>query len=252
MEAHVSRIALLVLLSLPVALRAQASGKWPPDSLVNTQVIPRGTPVQDVVGQMRNIASGLGVRCVFCHVGTEGMRPEQIDFPSDDKRTKLVARQMLRMVQEINRRLDTIPGRSAETGLRVSCATCHHGASRPAPLNTVMVEAATAGGADSALRAYRALRERYYGRDTYDFGEFSLSSAAFRLGRAGKFAEAEALLRLNEQLYPGSSGMSVFRGNISLMRGDTAAAEAAYREAVRRDSTNEEARGRLRDIGRRP
>jgi cytochrome c-type biogenesis protein CcmH/NrfG len=36
------------------------------------------------------------------------------------------------------------------------------------------------------------------------------------------------------------------------MRGDTAAAAAAFREAVRRDSTNQEAKGRLRAIGQRP
>jgi predicted negative regulator of RcsB-dependent stress response len=44
--------------------------------------------------------------------------------------------------------------------------------------------------------------------------------------------------------------MSVFRGNILLRRGDTTAAAAAFREAIRRDSTNAEARGRLRTIGR--
>jgi tetratricopeptide (TPR) repeat protein len=124
--------------------------------------------------------------------------------------------------------------------------------SRPVPLFTVLVDAGTAGGADSAVRVYRALRERYYGRDSYDFGESSLNVAAFRLARAGKYDDALALLKLNEELFPRSSGMYVFRGNISLMRGDTAAAATAFREAVRRDSTNQEARGRLQAIGQRP
>jgi predicted negative regulator of RcsB-dependent stress response len=155
------------------------------------------------------------------------------------------------MVQEINRRLDTLPERKQD-GLQVSCITCHRGVSRPVPLFTIMVDAATAAGADSAVRAYRALRQEYHGRDAYDFGESSLNIAAFRLGRAGKFEEAFALLRLNEELFPGSSGMYVFRGNVSLMRGDTVAAAAAYREAIRRDSTNGEARGRLRNIGQPP
>jgi tetratricopeptide (TPR) repeat protein len=123
---------------------------------------------------------------------------------------------------------------------------------RPAPLNVLLTEVAIAGGADSAVRAYRALRQRYYGRDAYDFSEFSLSSAAFRVARAGRFDDAFVLLRLNEELYPGSSGMYVFRGNISLMQGDTTAAATAFREAIRRDSTNGEARGRLRAISRQP
>src|ERR1044071_5480500 len=115
-----------------------------------------------------------------------------------------------------------------------------------------MTDAATSGGADSAVRAYRALRERYYGRAAYDFGEASLNIAAFRLGRTQKFDAALALLSLNETFFPASSGLSVFRGNVLLMRGDTTGAAASYREALRRDTANAEARGRLRDIAQRP
>ena len=241
----------LAALAFPSALASQAPGKWPPDSLINVHVIPRTTPVIEVVGAMRNVAGGLGVRCQFCHVGEEGMPLERFDFASDEKRTKLVARQMMRMVQEINRRLDTIPGRTS-SGLQVSCATCHRGVSRPLPLATIVIDAAVAAGSDSAIRAYRGLRQRYYGRDAYDFGEASLNTAAFRLGRTGKYDDAFALLKLNEEMVPGSSGQYVFRGNINLMKGDTTAAVAAFREAMRRDPTNGEARGRLQAIGRQP
>ncbi len=244
-------LATLGLMVLTGALKAQAPGHWPPDSLLNVQVIPRTTPVIQVIGQMRNIVGSLGVRCPFCHVGQEGMPLERFDFASDEKRTKVVARQMMRMVQEINRRLDTIPGRTS-SGPQATCATCHRGVSRPVPLTVLIVEAAQAGGTDSAEHAYRALRERYYGRDSYDFGEPSLNSAAFRLGRASRFDDALSLLRLNEELFPGSSAMYVFRGNINLMKGDTTAAATAFREAVRRDPENDEARGRLRDIGQKP
>ena len=220
-----------------------------------------------VIGMMRNFAGALGVRCQFCHVGQEGQPLAQFDFAKDEKRTKLVARQMMRMVEEINRRLDTLPHdpahahappvaapsppRAAASPL-VTCATCHRGVSRPLPLAALMEQTAASAGADSAIRMYRALRERYYGRDAYDFGELSLNSAAFRLGRAGKYAEAFAMLRLNEELFPNSSEMAVFRGNIILMQGDTNRAADAFREAIRRDTTNSEARGRLRQIGRQP
>ena len=243
---------LLVALSDP--LPAQAPGKWPPDSLINVKVIPRTTPVIQVVGTMRNITGALGVRCQFCHVGEEGLPLEKFDFAKDEKRTKLVARQMMRMVEEINRRIDTLPHGPdhGHKAVDVTCATCHRGVSRPVPLFELMMDAATASGADSAIRMYRTLRAQYYGRDAYDFGERSLNIAAFRLGRANRFDEAFALLNLNEDLYPTSSGISVFRGNINLMKGDTAAAATAFREAIRRDSSNAEARGRLRDIGRSP
>jgi hypothetical protein len=247
---RLSLVAFALLLA-PPALFSQPPGRWPPDSLVNLQVFPRTTPVMEVIGAMRNATFALGVRCQFCHVGEEEMPLERFDFASDEKRTKLVARQMMRMVQEINRRLDTLPGRAAG-GLEVSCATCHRGVTRPQPLSTLIADAALAAGSDSAARAYRALRERFHGRDAYDFGEGSLNTAAFRLGRAGKYDDAFALLRLNEEMFPKSSGMYVFRGNINLMKGDTTAAEAAFREALARDPSNNEARGRLRAIGRQP
>jgi hypothetical protein len=241
--------AVLTLVLLPAALAAQA-GKFPPDTLINTKVFPHATPVTQVIGAMRNFTSDLGVRCQFCHLGEEGKPLDQFDFASDEKRTKLVARQMMRMVQEINRRVDTLPRVGGAAALQVTCGTCHRGVSRPAPLSTVLTEIGTTSGADSAVRAYKALRNRYYGRAAYDFGESSLNIAAFRLGQAGKYDEAFALLKLNEEQFPASSGLAVFRGNISLMKGDTTAAEAAFREAVRRDSTNAEAKGRLRAIGR--
>lgn len=240
---------LLVVLSTGAA--AQVAGKFPPDSLINVQVIPKGIPVTQVVGQMRNITFALGVRCPFCHVGEEGRPLAEFDFASDEKPTKVTARQMMRMVEEVNRRLDTIPSHSMPH-VEVTCRTCHRGVERPIPLSTMVIQATLAGGADSGIGVYRGLREKYYGRDAYDFGESSLSIAAFRVAREQKFEDALVILGVNEELFPGSSAMSVFRGNIQLMRGDTTAAAASFREAVQRDSTNGEARGRLRDIGQVP
>ena len=253
-----SRLPVLALAfvigAAPLApLAAQAAGHFPPDSLINVKVIPKSTPVVQVVGMMRNFAGALGVRCWFCHVGQEGQPLAQFDFAKDEKRTKLTARQMMRMVEEINRRLDTLPEHAQMTShVEVTCNTCHRGVSRPMSLEQLIQETAQTSGADSAARAYRALRERYYGRAAYDFGEPTLDIAAFRLARGGKFAEAFAILRLNEEQFPASSNLSTFRGNINLMKGDTAAAIAAFREAVRRDSTNEEAKGRLRSLRQSP
>src|SRR5437764_2191328 len=241
-------LAGLVCLSGPVFAQA---GKFPPDSLTNVKVIPKNTPVIQVIGMMRNFAGALGVRCQFCHVGQEGQPLASFDFAKDEKRTKLTARQMMRMVEEVNRRLDTLPEHAQMTcHVEVTVQTCHRGVSRPMPLEQLIMETAQTSGADSAARAYRALRERYYGRAAYDFGEPTLDVAAFRLARAGKYDESFAILQLNETQYPGSSNLSTFRGNINLIKGDTTAAIAAFREAVRRDSTNGEAQNRLRQLTR--
>lgn len=243
-------IVIVSLVVLAPNLPAQPQGKFPPDSLINTHVIPKATPVVEVIGAMRNFTSALGVRCQFCHLGSEGQPLGEFDFASDQKRNKVVARQMMRMVSDINRRLDTIPQRG-QPAVPATCATCHRGVSRPIPLFALVHDYAVSVSADSAINAYKALRARYYGRDAYDFSEPSLNIAAFRTARAGKPDEALKLLSYNEGLFPRSSGMSVFRGNILLMKGDTAGAEAAFREAIRRDSTNSEAKGRLQAIGRK-
>jgi photosynthetic reaction center cytochrome c subunit len=242
---------MLALSATPAAI-AQAPGKFPPDSLVNVKVIPKNTPVIQVIGMMRNFAGALGVRCQFCHVGQEGQPLSSFDFAKDEKRTKLTARQMMRMVEEINHRLDTLPEHEKMMShVEVTCQTCHRGVNRPMPLDQVIQEAAqSGGGTDSATRAYRALRDRYYGRAAYDFGEPTLDVAAFRLARAGKFNEAFAILKLNEEQFPNSSNAATFRANINLLKGDTTAAIAAFREAVRRDSTNGEAQNRLRQLTR--
>src|SRR5687767_13971215 len=111
MEVHNVRsliVSFLIVAVVPTA-SAQPAGKFPPDSLINTHVIPRSTPVMDVIGTMRNFTSALGVRCHFCHLGQEGQPLAEFDFASDQKRNKVVARQMMRMLADINKRLDTIP-----------------------------------------------------------------------------------------------------------------------------------------------
>jgi len=198
---------------------------------------------------MRNFTTALGVRCGFCHVGKEGAPISSYDFASDEKRTKRTARQMMLMLAEVNRRLDTLPERK-NPGLMATCNTCHRGVNRPVPLSMYVSDVALSAGTDSAIKTYHALRDRYYGRDAYDFGEPSLNEAAFRLARAGKFDEALALLKLNEEQFPKTSSTYVFRGNVLLMRADTNAAADAFREAIRRDTTNFEAKQRLRAIGR--
>lgn len=242
------------LLSAPALLRAQRPGPGGgggADTLVNTQVIPHNTPRREVIATMRGFTQDLGVRCEFCHVPKQGGGDDEMDFPKDTRETKLIARQMMRMVAEINRRLDTLPGRVAGDPV-VTCRTCHRGTEEPVPIQSIIADADSAAGADSAVRAYRNLRDKYYGRDAYDFGETSLNQTAFRLARSGKLDDALALLALNETYYPASSMAAMLRGNVQLMKGDTNSAVTAFRLALQRDSTNMQARRSLQQIGRTP
>ncbi len=242
-----SAAALLVPLGL--AAQAPGGGRFPPESLVNVQVFPRTTPVIQVIGTMRNITGALGVRCQYCHVGEEGMPLERFDFASDERRNKVVARQMMRMVQEINRRLDTIPERPTPR-TEVTCTTCHRAVQRPVDLVDLLEHTATTSGLDSATRTYRNLRRDYFGRASYDFDERTLNIVAGRLGRARRFDDALALARLNDEFFPRASSVPFTMGDIHLARGDTAQAVQQYQAALRRDPGDQQARFRLRQLGR--
>ena len=161
----------------------------------------------------------------------------------------------MRMVADINRRLDSIPGRLTPN-VQVTCATCHRGISRPMPLGQTLGSALAAGGADSAQHAYTALHERYYGSAAYDFGERSLiPTAIIEMARGGHTDDALVLLRISNGAYPQAPAPLDAMAEVYLMRGDTAGALEEFRGALQRDSTDRQARGRLRMLtggGQRP
>lgn len=242
------RTILLALAGLALPALAGAQNRFPPDSLRNVQVLPRTTTPRQLVTTMRLITSALGVRCTYCHVGEESQPLEAYDFASDDKRTKRTARLMLQMVNDINQHaLTQIPERPAPNR-EVSCMTCHRGVARPVPLGTLIAEAFTAGGLDSARRAYAGLRERYFGRAAYDFGEPSLVGTSLELRAANRLDEALAVLQVNDEQFQSSNTASNI-GETLIMKLDTAAAIRAFRTALQRDSTNATARARLQRLG---
>jgi len=65
---------------------------------------------------MRAFTIALGVRCDFCHSGG--------DFQSDANPMKVKAREMLRMVEDINKRVRVVEG-------KVTCNMCHRGRVEP-------------------------------------------------------------------------------------------------------------------------
>src|SRR5436190_24344993 len=83
--------------SSPPAAAAPAAEQYK-----NLQVLPKDISKEQLFPIMKGFAQGLGVRCVHCHVGEEGKPLSTLDFASDAKKEKLVARKMLTMVHRIN------------------------------------------------------------------------------------------------------------------------------------------------------
>ena len=253
----VTRPFLAAALAVAAASPLAAQGRGMPDSLVNTKVFPHDTPVREVVSAMRGFSSALGVRCDYCHAERQGPAQAaepgapggELDFPSDAKPTKRSARLMMLMVRQINDSvLSRIPERTTPNGA-VACLTCHRGVARPEPLADIVTQAVASGGVDSATRAYRALRERYYGRAAYDFGEGTLIAAAQSLLQARRADDALGLLALDAEFYPSSAAVVGQMGEAYLLKGDTAAAIARYRQALQLDPNDRFSRMRLRALG---
>lgn len=97
----------------------------------NIQVL-NGLPQSQLVPVMNYMGSSLGVKCTFCHV----KNGDKWDFVSDAKPEKGSAREMIKMVQGINKA--NFKGNPA-----ISCFTCHRGSEHPARVPQLPIAAAT-------------------------------------------------------------------------------------------------------------
>lgn len=203
------------------------------------------------VRQLRPVMGGftraLGVRCSHCHVGEEGASLATYDFPSDEKQTKLTARVMLRMLGDINQRLNTIEP-SGDQAVNMWCHTCHRGRPRPMTLEEELGETFRAEGAEAALAQYDELRERFYGRGAYDFGESALNGLGYDLLGAGQLDLAVEVFQKNVEQFPESSNVYDSLGEAYMERGDTALAIENYEKSLELDPRNENAVEKLQEL----
>lgn len=230
--AAITAVALVLAIGVYApAPAAQEPQLGLPDKPTNLQVLPADMETGAVLGVMRGFAQALGVRCIHCHLGDDPRDNSTVDFASDARPEKQKARVMMAMVKEIN---DTHVAKFAGLGsdadalLRVTCATCHHGQSRPRTLGQVLTAAYDEGGIDESLNKYSELREQYYGGWTYDFGEGALLGLARQLARVGDTAAAMALIDRNLELFPESFSSHGTRATILERGGDIEGAKAAY------------------------
>jgi hypothetical protein len=117
MRSLVVCFGLALLVGSAVAPQARAEGGSAPKNL---QVLPKTMTKDQVKTIMKGFSKSLGVECDFCH--------DVPDMASDKLPHKQIARQMMKMTQDINAKwLDGKNGPKAE----VSCNTCHRGEAKP-------------------------------------------------------------------------------------------------------------------------
>lgn len=218
--------ALLILGAAPV--QAQI-----PDTFTNLKVLPKDITKPELIKVMRGFAGDLGVRCAHCHTAQNPEDLSTFNWASDQKQTKLVARDMMQMAGDINQSLDKQLGEMRPEHLDVTCFTCHHGNMKPETLADALVPVLKKDGPDAAVARYRDLRKEYYGQAAYDFSEWSLVTIAEDLGKdPAQINGARALLNLNLEFYPESAPTYARIAETYVAAGDTATAMTNFDKAM--------------------
>ena len=145
MRARIAAALAFVLLAA-FALPAGSQDEKPK----NLKILPKNMSGGEVRTIMRGYASALGVGCVYCHVQDAD---HSFKFDADDKRPKLVAREMMRLTSDINTRVLANLKDRPKPAVNVECMTCHRGVTRPRMLGDVIVDSLNTGGLDSARTA---------------------------------------------------------------------------------------------------
>jgi tetratricopeptide (TPR) repeat protein len=242
----------LAVCALAIAESAPAQDNWHwPEKGKNFQVFPKDFPAQKLSAVMKGFTRALGVRCTHCHVGQEGKPLSTYDFVSDQNPNKNRAREMYRMLGDINDHLKKVQP-SGDKRVNMWCQTCHQGRPRPAILEEELGEAYRKGGVSAAIARYRELRERYYGKGGYNFGETSLKTFGQELLALKDTDGALAVWHLNAAQFPQSGGVWSSLAEGYMAAGKKTLAEIYYRKALELDPEDEDALEELRKLAEKP
>lgn len=95
----------------------------------NLKVLPKDISKDELDEVMDGFKAALGVKCGHCHAPST-LDPKKLDFASDAKIEKEIARKMMKMTAKINKKYFH---REDEKGMiaNISCMTCHNGNETP-------------------------------------------------------------------------------------------------------------------------
>jgi len=120
-------VALAVLVITGVA--ATRGGEA--EHYINLKVLPKNISSKDLSHIMIDeFEDGLGVGCNFCHAKENNSN--KLDYASDAKPEKQIARSMMHMTLGINKKFFHLRRPAlGDSSIVVTCGTCHHGQPRP-------------------------------------------------------------------------------------------------------------------------
>lgn len=136
-----SLITVFSVVACIFALQAFTTNYQP--RFTNLHILPKDISKDDLDSVMHHFTASLGVKCSYCHV--RNSETDKMDFASDAKPEKQIARKMMLMAidinknhfQEIEESMDdgmVLPKDTANVSYMlkyVTCYTCHHGNPHP-------------------------------------------------------------------------------------------------------------------------
>jgi hypothetical protein len=127
------KLLVIVALAVIVITGAAATIELKPneDNFVNLKVLPKNISSKDLQKIMvDDFEDALGVSCNFCHASDKNTG--KLDFASDEKPEKEIARSMMRMTIGINKKYFKIKHPMiGSPELTATCNTCHNGVAFP-------------------------------------------------------------------------------------------------------------------------
>lgn len=119
-------LAVVVISSMAATGSTKSEVKY-----TNLKVLPKDIGSKDLQEIMADdFEDGLGVTCGFCHANAADGRG--LDFASDAKPEKKIARAMMHMTLSINKKYFKVKHPTiGSNALTVTCTTCHKGEAFP-------------------------------------------------------------------------------------------------------------------------
>lgn len=94
----------------------------------NLKVLPKNITHDELDSVMDGFKEALGVKCNHCHAARKD-NPRKLDFASDEKPEKEMARRMLKMTAAINKKY--FRHSEGKAMVQIQCKTCHRGKQKP-------------------------------------------------------------------------------------------------------------------------
>jgi hypothetical protein len=122
----------VIMISMFVVVGIAATKPPNEHKYTNLKILPKNISDEELGKIMGNFKDALGVKCNFCHAPSKDSSSHHLDFASDDKPEKNIARKMMKMTTKINKKYFSY--NKNEQGMfvpTVECMTCHRGSPHP-------------------------------------------------------------------------------------------------------------------------